>query len=121
MAFIAIIVTVRSSQAANCTATSFKQDLSAAELAASKLIAAEYATSTKEQIIAKFMKENTGSIVSFDYTITTNGDKTTIDYKIILACNETTTTILPDGTKKTTQVDSKVDTAQVQKGVSAGL
>ena len=121
VAMIAIIVSVRSSQAANCTATSFKQQLSAAELSASNIIAENYASKTKEQIIDLFMQQNLNSVVSFDYTVTQNGDKTTIDYKIICACNETTTTILPDGTQQTSQVVSEANTTALQKCVAAGL
>ncbi len=121
MAILAILCAVRSADAVNCTSTSFKQDLDATKLAASQIIAEDYATKTKEQIIAKLMEEFKDTVISFDYTVTQKGDTTTIEYKIISACNETTTTTLPDGTKKTTEVTSKVDKAQVQKTVSAGL
>lgn len=121
MALIAIVFAVGSSDAANCTATTFKQDLEKAKVDASNLILEEYAKSTKEQIIKKFMDLYNDKIVSFEYTLTEKADTITIDYKIICACNETTTTVLPDGTKKTTQVVSSVDKKKMENTVKTGL
>lgn len=121
LAIIAILYAVRSTDAANCTATTFQQQMSAVQLAASKIIAQDYATETKAQIVDQLMKQYNGTVVSFDYTVTQVGDNTTISYKIILACNETTVTVLPDGTQKTSQVVSSVNKTQVQNSISAGL
>ena len=120
MAVVAMIYLVHSSDAANCTSTSFKQDLSATQLAASQVIASDYATSTKDQIVAKLLELFKESVVFIDYTVTENGDSVNIAYKIIFACNETTTTVLPDGTTKKTEVKSTVDRSQVEKTVTAG-
>lgn len=121
LAMIAILLAVRSSEAANCTATTFTQQLDAAKLAASKIIADEYANTTKAQIIQQLMKQFKDTVVSFDYTVTQNGDTISIDYNIVSACNETTTTVSSDGTQSTQAVTSNVDKTQMQKTVSAGL
>jgi hypothetical protein len=121
IAILTIIFVVRSSEAVNCTTTSFQQDLDATEVAASKTIAADYANSTKAQIVANLMKQFNNSVVSFDYTVTQNGSTISIKYQIIFACNETSTTVLPDGTKSTTEVKSQVNKTQLEKSVSCGL
>lgn len=120
MALIAMAYLVHSSDAVNCTSTSFKQELSAAQLAASKLIAAEYANSTKEQIVAKLKEMFNETATFIDCNVTRDGDAVRIDYKIIFACNETTTTVLPDGTSRTTERASRVNRTRVEKAISAG-
>ena len=121
LAIVALIFAVRSSDAANCTATTFKQDINATQLAASNLIAADYANSTKAQIVQKFMDEFGDKVVSFDYNVTQVGDTVSFSYKIIYACNETTTTVLPDGSTNTTKVVSSANKSQVEKSVSVGM
>jgi hypothetical protein len=120
LAIVALLLAVRSSHAANCTATTFQQDMNATQLAASKLLAADYANSTKQQIVQQFLNEFGDKVVSFDYNVTQNGSTVSFTYKIIYACNETTTTVLPDGSNKTTQVVSQTNASQVEQGVSAG-
>jgi len=121
MAILAIMFVVRSSEAANCTSASFTQDVDAAQLAASKIIAADYATLTKQQILQTLLQQFNDTIVSFDYNVTQNASSISIEYKILFACNLTTTTALPDGTTQTSQVQSKVDPSAVQNTVTAGL
>ena len=121
VALVSILYTIRSTDAANCTATSFKQNLTATQFAAANIIAADYATSTKEQIIAKLLETFKESVINIDYTVNQTGDSVSIAYKIIFACNETTTTVLPDGSKKTTEVKSKCDKKAVEEAVTHGL
>lgn len=121
MAIVAIMFVVRSSDAANCTSTTFTQGLSAIQLNASQIIAEDYATLTKQQIIQTVLQTYNDTVVSFDYNVTTIADLTTIQYKIIFACIQTTTTVLPDGTTTTNQASSKVNASAVQNTVTAGL
>ncbi len=123
MAIVAIMFVVRSSDAVNCTSTTFIQSLSAIQLNASQIIAEDYATLTKQQIIQTVFEKYNDTVVSFDYNVTTSADSTTIQYKIIFACNLITTTVLPDGTTTTTtnQASSKVNASAVQNTVTAGL
>ncbi len=121
MAIVAIILAVRSSEAANCTLASYAQDLSAIQLAASNLLTDDYATLTKDQIVKKFLDEFNDTVVSFNYTVTQNADTVSFKFNILFACNETTTTTQSDGTSTTTEVKANVDQSQVQKSVSAGL
>ena len=121
MALIAMACLVRLSDAANCTLSSFKQDFSAIQLSAAKIIAEEYASATNEQIVAQILDLYKESIVYVDFKKTQNNDTVTIDYKIIFACNDTTTSTMPDGSTKTTETKSQVDKSQVEKTVSAGL
>lgn len=121
MALLAIVFAVGSSDAANCTKTTFTEQLAAAELAAKKLIAEKYATLTKEQIIKKFLEDYHETVISFTFTIVEKGDDCQIEYQIILACNETTTKTLSDGSKQTSQVVSKVNKQQAEKTIKTGL
>ena len=121
LAFVAIVFAVGSSDAANCTATTIKQDLDAAKVVAADIIIDQYALATKEQIIKQVMDKTKDTIISFDYTVTQKDNTISIDYKIISACNETTTTVLPDGTKQTKKIVSTVDQNKVKEAASTGL
>ena len=121
MALIAIVFAVGSSDAAECTSMQFNQELNTAELAIGEISLEEFQKSNKEQLIKKIMALSNNTIVSFDYTVTVKNSVASVDYKILLACNETTTTVLPDGTKKTTQVVSSADTSKVETAVKTGL
>jgi len=120
VACIAIIFAVRSSDAANCTSTQFMQDVDKATLAAANIIAEDYATSTKAEIIAKIRKELDPNIIDVSLNITQTADQVSVAYKLIFACNETVITYLPDGTQKITQVTTTVDQDKVKKTVQAG-
>lgn len=120
MALVAMACLVRSSDAANCTATSFKQNISAIQLNASKIIAEEYCNSTKEQIVTQLIELFKEHVIYIDFTVKEDGDTINIDYKMIFACNETTDTVMPDGSTRKTETKSQVDKSQVEKAVSAG-
>ena len=121
VAVVAIALAVRSSEAANCTSTTYTQQLDAAKLKASQIIATDYATMTKDQIMAQLKSVFNDTVVSFDYTVTQVGNSININYTIISSCNETTTTTTSDGSKQTKTVTSNVDQAQVQSSIQAGL
>ncbi len=121
VAVVVILLAVRSSEAANCSLTTYTQGIDAAKLQASQIIASEYATSTKDQIMAQLKNVFNDTVVSFDYTIVQTGDTINITYKIVSACNDTSTTTLSDGSTKTTSVTSSVNQAQVQSSIQAGL
>ena len=120
MAFIAMIYLINPSETTDCASTTFQQEVSAVKLAASKIIVEDYCSATKEQIIEKIKEKYGEKIVSIDYTMNKTDTSCKIDYKIIFACNETTTTTLPDGRKTETQVNSKVDRTKIEKTIEAG-
>ena len=120
MAVFAMSYLVQSSDALNCTSTSFNQDLSATQFQAAQVIASDYATNTKDQIVVKLMEIFKESVVFIDYTVTQTGDTVNINYKIVFNCINTTTTVLPDGTTKITEKKSTTNTTQVEKAISAG-
>jgi general stress protein CsbA len=121
VAMVAIVLAVRSSQAANCTSNTYTQSLDAIKLKASQIIVADYVNTTKAQILQQLKNLFNDTVVGFDYTATQTGDSININYTIVSACNETTTTVTSDGTQKTTSVTSSVNQAQAQKCVAAGL
>ena len=120
LALVATIFLVRSSDAANCTSTSFNQEIATDDIQASITDAVQYATATKDQIIAKLTDKYKDTVASIDFTVTESEDSISIAYKIIFACNETTTIVLPDGTSETKETKSAVNKADVEKAVSAG-
>ncbi|CAF1312153.1 unnamed protein product, partial [Rotaria sordida] len=120
LAIIAIIFCVRSSEAIDCTSTSFQQDLNAAELAASKILADEFGDSTAEQIQAEFAEQFGEDADSINVTVTQVGDTITIEYLLLFNCDPPPI-ILPDGTEQKQEAKTKVNTTDVENCFSAGL
>ncbi|CAF1171957.1 unnamed protein product, partial [Rotaria sordida] len=120
LAIIAIIFCVRSSEAIDCTSTSFQQDLNAAELAASKILADEFGDSTAEQIQAEFAEQFGEDADSINVTVTQVSDTITIEYLLLFNCDPPPIT-LPDGTEQKQEAKTKVNTTDVENCISAGL
>ena len=120
LAVIATIFLVRSSDAANCTSTSFNQQIATEDIQASITDAVQYATATKEQIISQLTEKYKDTIASIDFQVTETEDSISIAYKVIFACDETTTIVMPDGSSKVTNKKSSVSKDEVEKTVSAG-
>ena len=118
---IAIIFGMHSSEAAICTSTSFEQALSATDIAATKIIAANYAANTKRQIIAKLLREFGEHVTRIDYTVTQKRNAVNIKYNVIFACNKTTKTVSSNGRIKQLRLTSKVDKHRVEKSILAGF
>jgi hypothetical protein len=121
VALVAMICVVRRSGAADCASQTFTQGIDAIKMNASQIIAADYANSTKAQIVARLLELYNQSVVSIDYTVVQSGNSISINYSIIFACNVTTTTVLSDGTSQTNQSTSNVNTAQVANTITNGL
>ncbi|CAF4459906.1 unnamed protein product, partial [Rotaria socialis] len=121
VAISVLIFAVHSSQAANCTSTSFDQAVTAAQLALSLINGTQYASSTTDQLNSMFSNDLGESAAGINYTIQKTGDAVTFSYTITFACNATITTALPDGTQQTTEVKSKLNTTAVGECISAGL
>jgi hypothetical protein len=120
VALVTIIYTIRSTNAANCTSTYFTQDINATLLAASSLTPADYANSTRDQLIDQFYKLFCEPIVFFEYNITQTNDSVSFAFTIIYGCNETTTTVSPDGTTKVTETNSKCNQTKAVEAVTCG-
>jgi hypothetical protein len=118
---IAVIYTIRLSNATNCTSTTFYQQLDAAQMLLSQMNNTDYTTSTQAQINAKLQELFNETAVSINCTVAQTTNSTGIGCKIIYACNQTTTTVLANGTTNVTQVNSKCNTTKVHQVVSCGL
>ncbi len=120
MALVAIIFAVRSSEGAECQSATFYSEVNKTMLDAANILAEHYAQNTTNQILASIKKNSDPNVISLNLTTTTVDDVCSITYKILIACNETVITTLPDGTQQVTVVTTSVDPNQVKSQVAAG-
>lgn len=118
--WILVLCSIGLSLATDCTSTTFNQDLDAAQLALSQISANDYASITEEQITNKLKELFNETAVNINCTVTKTNNAVSIAYKVIYACNETLTTVQPDGSNKTKTVNTKVDTSKVHQAISCG-
>jgi len=107
--------------AANCASISISQDINSALLAGSKTKLSDFVQSCQEQIADKYKDLFDEDLPSINYTTSTSGTSTRINFNLLVGCSETTTTTSADGKVKTTEVASKVNKTKVQDVISCGL
>lgn len=121
LALLAIVFAVGSSDAVDCTSSKFKDDLEAAKKLASNTILALYASATHQEIVDAVLAKTKDTIVSFDYTETVKGDTISFDYKIVSACDHTTTTVVSDESSKSTSNTKTTSTKETGTKTSSSL
>lgn len=121
---IAATCTIHFSKAvsvSNCSASTFTQQFDAVQLAASNIVAEDYATITGDELSSQLADIFNDTALNINCTVTRVNNTVSFNYQVIYACNETITTNLTNGTTATTQVNSKINTTRVKDAVSCGL
>jgi hypothetical protein len=118
VALIAIIYTIRVSNAANCTSTTFNQALDATQMALSGITDNDFATGTQVQIAAQLQELFNETTANISCTVPRTGNSCSISCAVIYACNDT---IISNGTTKTTSIVSNLNQTKVQEAISCGL
>ena len=120
VSWILILCSIDLSQAADCTTTTFSQNIDATQLASAKMTPEDYTSATQQQITG-ILKNQFGEIpVNVNCTMKKASNTVSVAYQVIYACNETITTTTATGSSRTTTTTSKVDTSKVQQADSCG-
>jgi hypothetical protein len=120
LALIVIIGNIRFSNATNCTSTTYNQVLDPVQLTASQINASDYANATANQIAARLQELYNETIVNMTCTTTKTTSSVSVAYNIIYGCNETITTVLPNGTAQTVPVNTNLNKTKVDQTISCG-
>ena len=118
---IVIVYSIHFSNAANCTSATFNHDLDVAKVTLSKINVTDYAAVTGDQIGDQLKELFNETVVHTNCTVTKTNNVYSIAYKIIYGCNDTTSTVLSNGTTKTVQTNTKLNQTKVHELISCGL
>lgn len=121
LAFTAMVSNIRFLNAANCTSTTYNQSLDSVQLALSKINPNDFANVTGIQIANRLKELFNETIVNINCTVTNTSSSISVAYNIVYACNQTTTTVLSNGTTITIPVNANLNKTQVDQALSCGL
>jgi muramidase (phage lysozyme) len=122
LSFIIIATSnIRFTNAANCTSTTYNQQLDPTQLALSQTTPEDFANATGTQLTDRLKELFNETLVSINCTIAKSTTSINVGYNIVYGCNETTATVLANGTTKTVPVNTNLNKTRVDQVVSCGL
>ena len=120
LVFLAMVATIRFSNATQCSLSTYTQQYDLQEMLRSRITVATLANDTLQQMqgaLEEFCNEN---LVQTNYTVSKTEKSVTVCYNVLYNCNEAVTTVTSSGETKTIAVNVKRDQVRIDQVIQCG-